>query len=228
MVTVKATEKPVTKEEYVDANTEEFAITVEPYNGPDMKAALDESIAAYMGSEQGFMQSFLYLDVRLAIGYLAVADAVACAYCLYKIGFRKTREILVWGVATYFLLYLCLQLWQYFVEDNCVYRGHRRTTVKNSNSKIKTNDRKKGKVSKSNEDNNNDHDDGNDELENITVRSYGKTLDPVYRVKIDLAGQTLTPVGNYMLWFDEEGTMDRSKFFSWLDSIMKSTRRKGD
>lgn len=62
-------------------------------------------------------------DVRLALGYSALALAAACFAWDYKLGFDSTKHFTAAAVAVYTLLNGALTFWMFAVERGTVYVG---------------------------------------------------------------------------------------------------------
>ncbi|CAK7270285.1 hypothetical protein SEPCBS57363_004026 [Sporothrix epigloea] len=92
------------------------------YNLADLKNTSDDAIPNYLNSLK-FTQSHRLTDVRLAIGYSALAVAVACFLWDRKLGFDDTKYYSAVAVLVYFVLNVALSLWSRNVEGATVYVG---------------------------------------------------------------------------------------------------------
>lgn len=89
---------------------------------PDLKNTSDDAIPNYLNSLK-FTQSHTLIDVRLALGYGALALAGACCAWDYKLGFENTKLYSAIAVALYTLINTALTLWIWLVENGVVYEG---------------------------------------------------------------------------------------------------------
>ncbi|KAB5530502.1 microsomal signal peptidase 25 kDa subunit-domain-containing protein [Coniochaeta sp. 2T2.1] len=92
------------------------------YNLADLKNTSDDTIPVYLNSLK-FVQSHTLTDVRLALGYSALAIAAACFAWDYKLGFDDTKYYTAAAVAVYTVLNTALTLWIWKREKGVVYVG---------------------------------------------------------------------------------------------------------
>ncbi|CAK7241165.1 MAG: hypothetical protein STHCBS139747_002624 [Sporothrix thermara] len=92
------------------------------YNLADLKNTSDDAIPNYLNSLK-FTQSHRLTDVRLAIGYGALAVASACFVWDWKLGFDSTKYYSAAAVVIYMVLNIALWLWSRNVEGATVYVG---------------------------------------------------------------------------------------------------------
>ncbi|KIH91263.1 signal peptidase protein complex [Sporothrix brasiliensis 5110] len=92
------------------------------YNLADLKNTSDDAIPNYLNSLR-FVQSHRLTDVRLALGYGALAVAVACFLWDYKLGFDSTKYYSALAVLVYMALNVALTYWSRYVEGATVYVG---------------------------------------------------------------------------------------------------------
>lgn len=64
-------------------------------------------------------------DVRLGLGYAAVAVAAAVFYYDYRLGWEATKDATLWAVLAYFALNGALTLWIWGVEKGKVFNGEK-------------------------------------------------------------------------------------------------------
>lgn len=88
----------------------------------DLKNTSDDTIPVYLNSLK-FRQSHTLTDVRLALGYSALAIAAACFAWDYKFGFDDTKYYTAAAVAVYTVLNTALTLWIWKKEKGVVYVG---------------------------------------------------------------------------------------------------------
>ena len=79
-------------------------------------------IVKYMKS-LNYLQSHLFSNVRLLLGYTAVIACAAAAYYEYKVGFKNAKPICMLAVGSYFILNTALYLWGHYIEQDIVYIG---------------------------------------------------------------------------------------------------------
>ncbi|KAK1829879.1 microsomal signal peptidase 25 kDa subunit-domain-containing protein [Podospora conica] len=92
------------------------------YNLADLKNTTDDAIPNYLNSLY-FTQSHTLTDVRLTLGYLALATAAACFAWDYRLGFESTKLPTALAVALYLVLNTALTAWIFLVERGVVYVG---------------------------------------------------------------------------------------------------------
>ncbi|KAK3936479.1 signal peptidase complex subunit SPC2 [Diplogelasinospora grovesii] len=92
------------------------------YNLADLKNTSDDAIPNYLNS-LGFKQSHHLTDVRLGLGYTALALAGACFLWDYKLGFENTKYYTAAAVLLYSVLNGLLTVWIMFVEKGVIYTG---------------------------------------------------------------------------------------------------------
>lgn len=92
------------------------------YSLADLKNTSDDAIPNYLNSLK-FKQSHTLTDVRLALGYSALAVAGACFAWDYKLGWDATKLYTAAAVALYMLLNSALSCWMWFVENGKIYVG---------------------------------------------------------------------------------------------------------
>ena len=69
------------------------------------------------------------MDVRLALGYTAVAIAGALFYADWKLGWDVTKEATLWAVIAYFTINGALTVWIWGVERGKVFTGEKDGTL---------------------------------------------------------------------------------------------------
>ena len=77
---------------------------------------------AYLSSLQ-FKQDRRRGDVRLLLGYSAVAIAAVLFYFDWKLGWEVTKPYTAPAVAAYFVLNAAFTYWIWAVEKGCIYEG---------------------------------------------------------------------------------------------------------
>ncbi|KAL1839836.1 hypothetical protein VTJ49DRAFT_1067 [Mycothermus thermophilus] len=92
------------------------------YNLADLKNTSDDAIPNYLNSLR-FRQSHRLTDVRLTLGFSALALAAATFAWDCKFGFDSTKHLTAVAVALYTLLNGALALWISRVERGTVYVG---------------------------------------------------------------------------------------------------------
>jgi len=97
---------------------------VSPYSIPDLKSTSDDALPNYLSSLK-FVEDHTYTDVRLALGYTAVAIAGVLFYADWKLGWEATKAYTLPAVVIYFLINGAFTYWTYFVERGAVFVGKR-------------------------------------------------------------------------------------------------------
>jgi len=93
----------------------------------DLKNTTDDALPNYLTS-LSFKQSNILTDVRLALGYVAVAIAAATCYFDYTLGFEKTKTYTLWAVIAYFVINGAFTYWIWGVEGGKVFVGELKGT----------------------------------------------------------------------------------------------------
>ncbi|GAA5977209.1 hypothetical protein JCM11641_003877 [Rhodosporidiobolus odoratus] len=103
-------------------------IKVNTANLSELKTAVDDVVKEYFSDpSHRFSRSYVHDDVRLALGWAAVAVAGATGWYGYKTQFRESKELVGSGVVVYVVLNTVLALYAAFVEKNTIFVGKRRT-----------------------------------------------------------------------------------------------------
>lgn len=100
---------------------------VSPYSLNDLKNTTDDALGNYLRG-LSFKQDNSKLDVRLALGYVAVVIAGATFAADYKLGWEATKYWTAAAVAAYAVLNTGLTYWMYMVEKGLVFEGDRSGT----------------------------------------------------------------------------------------------------
>ena len=88
----------------------------------DLKNTTDDALPNYLSSLK-FQQSHFLTDVRLALGYSAVALTAAIFLLDRQYGWDKTKDLTLWAVIVYFVLNAVLNAWTMFVEKGQMFVG---------------------------------------------------------------------------------------------------------
>ncbi|KAI9838692.1 MAG: hypothetical protein M1819_005006 [Sarea resinae] len=192
---------------------------------PDLKNTTDDALPNYLNSLT-FTQSHLYTDVRLALGYAAVAIAGATFYFDYRLGFDATKSYTLWAVIAYFLLNTALTVWIWGVEKGKVFVGTSKDGVKvitiSLSTALKANPRRKKRyeevefLEKESADN---------AIWQLTLESSTKKHVPVYHLTATYTPsssrtktQTIHLSAPFNTWFASDGTFIPKPFQQWLAS----------
>lgn len=70
-----------------------------------------------------FERSHTFADVRLGLGYSAVAISGVTFYADYKLGWDATKSWTLWAVIAYFILNGALTYWIWGIEKGMVFNG---------------------------------------------------------------------------------------------------------
>ncbi|KAK0655574.1 microsomal signal peptidase 25 kDa subunit-domain-containing protein [Cercophora newfieldiana] len=155
------------------------------YNLADLKNTSDDAIPNYLNSLK-FQQSHRLTDVRLTLGFSALAIAGACLAWDYKFGFDSTKYYTAAAVALYSLLNGALTLWIFYVERGTIYEG---TAPSGDKLRISTHSKK------------------NEPVYNVTVEVVGKD---------GKKGETIEIKRPFTEWFDAAGHFVAAPFQSVL------------
>jgi hypothetical protein len=100
------------------------ATRISVYSVPDLKNTTDDALPNYLTSPSlGFTQDHRYTDVRLALGWTAVAIAGILFYFDWKLGWDATKAYTLPAVLAYFALNGAFTYWIWFVERGTVFAG---------------------------------------------------------------------------------------------------------
>jgi hypothetical protein len=91
---------------------------------PDLKNTSDDALPNYLNS-LSFTQSHYYTDIRLALGYTAVAIAGVLFYVDWKLGWDVTKPYTLPAVLIYMVLNGAFTYWLWWVEGDKVYVGEK-------------------------------------------------------------------------------------------------------
>lgn len=97
---------------------------ISPYSLNDLKNTTDDALANYLRG-LSFKQDNSKLDVRLAVGYVAVIIAGVIFVADYKLGWEATKTWTAVAVAAYAILNSFLTYWMWAVEKGLVFEGQR-------------------------------------------------------------------------------------------------------
>ncbi|KIV99493.1 uncharacterized protein PV09_08799 [Verruconis gallopava] len=97
---------------------------VSPYSLPDLKSTTDDALSNYLISLK-FIQDHTFTDVRLSLGYVAVAIAGVLFYADWKLGWDVTKAYTLPAVVVYFALNSAFTYWIWFVEKGAIFVGSR-------------------------------------------------------------------------------------------------------
>lgn len=92
----------------------------------DLKNTTDDALPNYLHSLK-FRQIHKQTDVRLVIGYTAVAISGALFYYDWKFGWEASKPYTLPAVVAYFILNTAFSYWLWFVEAGTVYEGEGKT-----------------------------------------------------------------------------------------------------
>ncbi|KAF2788831.1 hypothetical protein K505DRAFT_410650 [Melanomma pulvis-pyrius CBS 109.77] len=92
----------------------------------DLKNTTDDALPNYLHSLK-FRQVHTQTDIRLVLGYAAVAIAGALFYFDWKFGWEASKPYTAPAVAAYLVLNSAFSYWLWFVEKGVVYEGEGKT-----------------------------------------------------------------------------------------------------
>lgn len=97
------------------------------YSVPDLKNTTDDAVPNYLTSLK-FTPNYQIQDVKLALGYTAVAISAALFYADWKLGWDQTKVYTLPAVVVYFLLNGIFTYWIFYVEKGAVFVGEKGDT----------------------------------------------------------------------------------------------------
>ncbi|KAF1996734.1 hypothetical protein P154DRAFT_565916 [Amniculicola lignicola CBS 123094] len=92
----------------------------------DLKNTSDDALPNYLTSLK-FKQNHTQTDIRLALGYTAVAISGALFYIDWKFGWEVTKPYTAPAVIAYFILNTAFSYWIWFVENGVIFEGEGKT-----------------------------------------------------------------------------------------------------
>lgn len=101
----------------------------------ELKNTTDDALPNYLTSLK-FKQSHFLTDVRLGLGYSAVAIAGIAFWADHKLGWDATKHWTLLAVVAYFILNGALTYWIWGVEKGKVFTGEINDTLVRANSPL--------------------------------------------------------------------------------------------
>ncbi|KAL1954690.1 hypothetical protein VTO42DRAFT_794 [Malbranchea cinnamomea] len=161
------------------------------YSLPELKSTTDDAIAPYLTSlpkPYTFTANNTKSNVRLALGYSAVAIAAVSFWQDYTRGWEATRPWIFSAVVAYFVLNFVLTIWILLVEAGQVFEG---TTEKGEKVRLCSSSKKHSPV--------------------YTLRiTHTSPTGKVLQEKIIES--------SFARWFSSDGTFQQDAFRLWLSS----------
>ncbi|KAK5174365.1 signal peptidase complex subunit spc2 [Saxophila tyrrhenica] len=112
---------------------------ISPHSLNDLKNTTDDCLANYLRS-LSFVQDNSKLDVRLAVGYVAVIIATITFVADYKLGWEATKLGTAFAVVAYAILNGVYTYWMWMVEKGLVFEGTKGSKRVSIASKTKKHD----------------------------------------------------------------------------------------
>ncbi|KZV93029.1 hypothetical protein EXIGLDRAFT_749364 [Exidia glandulosa HHB12029] len=192
-----------------EGNAGRDAVKVNNASANEMKIACDDAVKRFLAQPGAFNTIHMHTDVRLLLGWGAVIVAALTGLYGWKMEFEKAKPVVTAGVVLYMILSSAQTLYAYFIEQNIVFEGKRKTLQRRKYAQIET--------------------------ERITLSS--KTLPstpstpPKYEVSVSYVhstngGKLLLGRAReraempYTAFFDAAGTMDQDRFDAWLHELV--------
>lgn len=94
------------------------------YSVPDLKNTTDDALPNYLTSLK-FKPNYQLQDIKLVLGYTAVAISAALFYADWKLGWDKTKPYTLPAVVLYFLLNGIFTYWIFYVEKGAIFVGEK-------------------------------------------------------------------------------------------------------
>ncbi|GAA6041413.1 hypothetical protein JCM8097_005238 [Rhodosporidiobolus ruineniae] len=117
-----------TTEQPVTLTPRQPVVKVNTANLSELKNAVDDVVREFFSHpSHNFTRSYLHDDVRLVLGWSAVAVAAATGYWGYVTEFHESKAVVGAGVVVYVVLNTLLALYVAFYEKNTIFVGKRRT-----------------------------------------------------------------------------------------------------
>lgn len=101
------------------------------YSVPDLKNTTDDALPNYLTSLK-FKPNYQTQDIKLALGYTAVAISAALFYADWKLGWDQTKAYTLPAVAVYFLLNGIFTYWIFYVEKGAIFVGEKGESTVNA------------------------------------------------------------------------------------------------
>lgn len=94
------------------------------YSVPDLKNTTDDALPNYLTSLK-FKPDYQIQDIKLVLGYTAVAISAALFYADWKLGWDQTKAYTLPAVVVYFLLNGIFTYWIFYVEKGAIFVGEK-------------------------------------------------------------------------------------------------------
>lgn len=94
------------------------------YSVPDLKNTTDDALPNYLTSLK-FKPNYQTQDIKLVLGYTAVAISAALFYADWKLGWDQTKAYTLPAVVVYFLLNGIFTYWIFYVEKGAIFVGEK-------------------------------------------------------------------------------------------------------
>jgi hypothetical protein len=94
------------------------------YSVPDLKNTTDDALPNYLTSLK-FKPNYQTQDIKLVLGYTAVAISAALFYADWKLGWDQTKAYTLPAVVVYFLLNGLFTYWIFYVEKGAIFVGEK-------------------------------------------------------------------------------------------------------
>jgi hypothetical protein len=94
------------------------------YSVADLKNTTDDALPNYLTSLK-FKPNYQIQDIKLVLGYTAVAISAALFYADWKLGWDQTKAYTLPAVVVYFLLNGIFTYWIFYVEKGAIFVGEK-------------------------------------------------------------------------------------------------------
>ncbi|EJD39581.1 hypothetical protein AURDEDRAFT_91427 [Auricularia subglabra TFB-10046 SS5] len=188
-----------------EGNAARDTVKVNNASANEMKIACDDALKRFLAQPGAFKMINLHTDVRLVLGWSSVIVAGLTGLYGWKVEFEKSKAAVAAGVILYMILSSVQTLYAYFIEQNIVFEGKRKTLQRRI------------------------------ETERITLRSrtIPSTPSTPPKYELDVSYVHSTNGGKLLLsrakervehaytgFFDANGTMDQDRFDAWLHELV--------
>ncbi|KAK4056350.1 hypothetical protein OIO90_002493 [Microbotryomycetes sp. JL221] len=124
----------VTQQPAASSHERDKAPKVNTSSLADLKNTCDDVVKEVFARPGAFTRSHAHEDVRLGLGWSAVAVAAATAYYSFVTEFHDSKRWTAVGVACYAVLSTVLTLYVMFVEQDVIFDGKRKTFAARASS----------------------------------------------------------------------------------------------
>ncbi|KAH7097018.1 microsomal signal peptidase 25 kDa subunit-domain-containing protein [Auriculariales sp. MPI-PUGE-AT-0066] len=111
----------------LEGNAARELVRVNNASATELKIACDDAVKRFLSQPSAYKMNNLHTDVRLALGWGSVIVSGLTGLYGYKNDFEKAKPVVWAGVILYVILSSLQTLYAYFIEQNIIFEGKRKT-----------------------------------------------------------------------------------------------------